>query len=68
MLLHLFNLSYQVNQIDIIKNANLTINRPGIVLITGPSGSGKSSLLYLIGGLYEPTQGEVLIEAKIITK
>ena len=64
MLLHLFNLSYQVNQIDIIKNANLTINRPGIVLITGPSESGKSSLLYLIGGLYEPTQGEVLIEGK----
>lgn len=39
--------------------------RPGEFLgILGPSGSGKSSLLYLLSGLKSPTTGAVLVEGK----
>lgn len=45
-----------------LKNVNLTINAGEEVGIVGPSGSGKSSLLYVLSGLKQPTEGEVLYQ------
>jgi putative ABC transport system ATP-binding protein len=40
---------------------------PGEFLgILGPSGSGKSSLLYLLGGLKQPTSGTITFEGQVI--
>lgn len=45
----------------LIENFSLEIKDPGIYFIIGKIGSGKSSLLKLILGLYEPQQGSVEI-------
>jgi lipoprotein-releasing system ATP-binding protein len=45
----------------LVHGINLRITDNEFVAITGPSGSGKSSLLYLLGLLDLPTSGEVLI-------
>ena len=49
----------------LVRDIDLTINRGEFVSITGPSGSGKSSLLYLLGLLDVPTKGEVVIDGRV---
>jgi len=46
----------------LVRDIDLAINSGEFVAITGPSGSGKSSLLYLLGLLDVPTSGEVLVQ------
>ena len=36
--------------------------------IVGPSGSGKSSLLYLIGALDEPSRGEIVVQGQRLSQ
>jgi len=48
----------------LVRDVDLVIRPHEFVAITGPSGSGKSSLLYLLGLLDLPTSGEVLIEGR----
>ena len=48
----------------LVRNIDLSIGEREFVAITGPSGSGKSSLLYLLGLLDLPTSGEVLIRGR----
>ncbi len=47
--------------VTLVEDIDLAIEPGELVAITGPSGSGKSSLLYVLGLLDKPTQGEVLI-------
>jgi lipoprotein-releasing system ATP-binding protein len=48
----------------LVQGVDLMIGGNEFVAITGPSGSGKSSLLYLLGLLDLPTSGEVLIRGR----
>lgn len=45
-----------------INNINLSIASAERVLITGGNDSGKSTLLYLVGGLLDPSGGSIMIE------
>jgi lipoprotein-releasing system ATP-binding protein len=51
----------------LVRDVNLAIGDNEFVAITGPSGSGKSSLLYLLGLLDLPTSGEVLMRGEATT-
>ena len=52
------------NKIFAVSDVNLEINDKEFLVILGPSGSGKSSLLRLIAGLEEPTSGDVFFNSK----
>jgi len=50
--------------VTLVEGIDLTVERGELVAITGPSGSGKSSLLYLLGILDTPTAGTVHYDGK----
>jgi lipoprotein-releasing system ATP-binding protein len=50
--------------VTLVKDVSFSVGASEFVAITGPSGSGKSSLLYLLGLLDRPTNGEVLVDGQ----
>ncbi|HEY2339620.1 MAG TPA: ATP-binding cassette domain-containing protein, partial [Steroidobacteraceae bacterium] len=52
----------------LLENASFEVQRGEIVVILGGSGSGKSSLMKNIIGLYEPMAGDILIAGRSIVK
>ena len=54
------NLNYFVNNKLILEDINLDLKKKEFVFLTGHSGAGKSSLLEIICGFQQPSQGRVL--------
>ncbi len=50
-----------------LDGVNISIERGEFVAVTGKSGSGKSTMLHLLGGLDTPTSGEIIVDGENIT-
>ena len=48
-----------------LKEVNLQLNDGDRLGLIGHNGAGKSSLLKVLAGLYEPTRGQVLVDGQI---
>jgi lipoprotein-releasing system ATP-binding protein len=54
------------NNIKVLENINLTIEKGDLVAISGQSGAGKSTLLHIIASLDEASSGNILYDEKLI--
>jgi len=54
---------YQINDvnIEVLKDLNLEVGKGEFVVISGPSGVGKTTLLNVIGGIDRPTSGKIIV-------
>ena len=60
--IELKNISFSYNKEEnVLKDANLKINKGDFVLISGISGIGKSTLLKLLLAMYQPDNGKIVI-------
>lgn len=57
--IRLTNISYQFNQKPVFTNISLTIGHAQAIGIFGKTGSGKSTLINLIAGIYEIQEGKL---------
>lgn len=51
--------SYPGSETTAVKNASFTLNKGETLAVVGENGSGKSTIIRLITGLYAPTEGVV---------
>ncbi len=54
-------------ELKVLKNINLTVNKGEFIAIVGASGSGKSTLMNIIGALDRPTSGEYILAGQDIS-
>ena len=66
--IELINVSFRYpgTERDILKNINLKFNPGETVVLVGLNGAGKTTLIKLLTRLYDPTEGQILLDGKDI--
>ncbi len=61
-MIDLVNVTQHYGVRPVLKNINLRIERGELVVIVGPNGMGKTTLLGVMGGVLQPQHGHVVID------
>ena len=61
---------YRMGEVEIhaVDDMEFSINKGEFVVIVGPSGAGKTTVLNILGGMDTATSGEVLVDGEDIAK
>jgi len=62
------NLSKHFGGIKAVDEVDLHIDKGSITGLVGPNGAGKTTMFNLIAGLYQPSEGEIILDGEDVTK
>jgi len=63
-LLELRGVSLAFGGLTVVSHLDLTVHKGEIVSVIGPNGAGKTTLFNLVTGIYEPDEGEILVNGR----
>ncbi|MHA1156258.1 MAG: ABC transporter ATP-binding protein [Candidatus Heimdallarchaeota archaeon] len=55
------------SEIFALNGVKMDVKRGEFVVVLGPSGAGKTTLLNMIGGIDQPTEGQVIVDGEVIS-
>ncbi len=61
------NLSKSFGAVQALSNVSFTVGKGEIVGLVGDNGAGKSTIINLLMGVYQPDEGEIYFEGKRVT-
>ncbi|MGA2611831.1 MAG: ATP-binding cassette domain-containing protein [Spirochaetia bacterium] len=61
------NLSKSFGAVQALSNVSFTVGKSEIVGLVGDNGAGKSTIINLLMGVYQPDEGEIYFEGKRVT-
>ena len=61
------NITMRFGEETIIKDISIAVDEGELVSLLGVSGGGKTTLFNCIAGIYQPTEGQVILDGKDIT-
>jgi branched-chain amino acid transport system ATP-binding protein len=65
-LLELRKVSLSFGGLRVVSDLDIEVNEGEIVSLIGPNGAGKTTLFNLITGIYDPDEGEILLDGRNI--
>ena len=60
------NISKRFGKLEVLKNVSITMEAGECIALIGPNGCGKTTLIKSILGMVIPTEGEILVNNKVI--
>ncbi len=60
-IINIEKLNYSYGKKEVLKDIHIQIDKPRIIGLVAPNGTGKSTFLRILSGQLEPTTGDVII-------
>ena len=62
------NLTKSFDELEVLRGVNVNVHRGEVVVILGPSGAGKTTVLNMLGGMDTCDEGEIWLDGQLVSR